>query len=114
MRMNRRNTSASSCGKPSILTMTRSGMCWEYSTAASISSRPATASSSSLQSCRVNGSSAAMGLGANAGSNSRRARAWKGGSDVIGGARPIGAGGSSGPGRTSLTTTERELKCSGS
>ena len=30
----------------------------------------------------------------------------------MGGARPIGAGRSSGPGRTSLTTTEREVKCS--
>jgi hypothetical protein len=38
--------------------------------------------------------------------------AWKGGSDVIGGDSPIGAGRSSGPGRSSLTTTEREVKFS--
>ena len=34
-----------------------------------------------------------MDLGEKAGSSIRRARAWKGGSEVIGGASPIGAGG---------------------
>ena len=38
--------------------------------------------------------------------------AWNGGSDVIGGATPIGAGRSFSPGRISLTTTERDVKCS--
>ena len=38
------------------------------------------------------GSSAAIGFGANAGSRIRRACWWNGGSEVIGGAMPIGAG----------------------
>src|SRR5207302_372505 len=73
---------------------------------------PAVASRSSLHSARVNGSYAAIGFGENAGRSSRRALAWNGGSDVIGGATPIGAGRSSSPGRNSLTTTDRDVKCS--
>ncbi len=67
------------------------------------------ASSRSRQSWRVAGSSAAIGRGANAGSSNRRAKAWKGGSEVIGGAPPIGAGAS---GFTSETTTPWLEKCS--
>ena len=37
---------------------------------------------------------------------------WNGGSEVIGGATPIGAGRSLSSGRSSLTTTERDVKCS--
>ena len=46
-----------------------------------------------------------------AGSSIRRASLWKGGSEVIGGEMSMGAGRSSGPGRRSLATTEREVKC---
>src|SRR5437660_9230367 len=66
---------------------------------------PAVASSSSLHSSRVNGSNAAIGFGENAGRSSRRAIAWNGGSDVIGGATPIGAGRSSSPGRKDRKST---------
>ena len=37
---------------------------------------------------------------------------WNGGSEVIGGATPIGAGRSLSSGRISLTTTERDVKWS--
>ena len=37
---------------------------------------------------------------------------WNGGSLVIGGAPPIGAGGARSPGRTVLTTTARLVKFS--
>ena len=47
--------------------------------------------------------------GANAGRSRRRAKAWKGGSDVIGGAPPMGAGSS---GLSSDTTTPWLEKCS--
>ena len=60
----------------------------------------------------MKGSRAAIALGPKAGSSIRRAMAWNGGSEVIGGDSPMGAGRSSGPGRSSLTTTEREVKCS--
>jgi hypothetical protein len=112
MRMNRRKISASAAGKPSIFTITRTGMCCAYSSAASKVVWPVVVSSNSLQSSRVYGSSAAIGFGANAGNSNRRANAWNGGSDVMGGATPIGAGRSSGPGRKSLTMTCREVKCS--
>jgi hypothetical protein len=92
--------------------MTRTGMCWAYSMAASKLARPAVASSSSRHSSRVNGSRASMVLGAKAGSSILRTMAWKGGSEVMGGASPMGAGRSSGPGRRSLTTTERDVKFS--
>ena len=92
--------------------MTRTGMCWAYSVAASKLAWPSVAASSSRHSSRVNGSSGAICLGAKAGSSIPRAMAWKGGSEVIGGDSPMGAGRSSGPGRSSLTTTEREVKCS--
>ena len=38
--------------------------------------------------------------------------AWNGGSLVIGGATPIGAGSARSPGRVWVTTTERLVKCS--
>ena len=50
-----------------------------------------------------------MALGEKAGSSRRRAPWWNGGSDEMGGAMPRGAGAS---GRPSVTTTEREVKCS--
>jgi hypothetical protein len=92
--------------------MTPTGMCCVYSTAASKPARPAVAASNSRHSSLVNGSSAAMALGEKAGSSIRRTMAWKGGSEVMGGASPMGAGRSSGPGRRSLTTTERDVKFS--
>ena len=67
------------------------------------------ASARSRQSWRVAGSRSWIGRGANAGSNSRRAKAWNGGSDVMGGAPPTGAGSS---GRSSDTTTPWLEKCS--
>ena len=66
-------------------------------------------SSRSRHSCRVTGSNAWIGRGANAGSSSRRAKAWNGGSEVIGGAPPIGA---SACGLISATTTPRLEKWS--
>ena len=54
--------------------MTRTGMCWAYSTAASKLARPSVAASSSRHSSRVNGSRAAIGLGVKAGSSIRRTR----------------------------------------
>ena len=50
-----------------------------------------------------------MAWGEKAGSNRRRAPWWKGGSDEMGGAMPMGA--RSG-GRYSVTTTLRDVKCS--
>jgi len=92
--------------------MTRTGMCRAYSVAASKLVWPSVCASSSRQRSRVKGSRAAIALGPKAGSSIPRAMAWKGGSEVIGGDSPMGAGRSSGPGRSSLTTTEREVKCS--
>ncbi len=57
----------------------------------------------------MNGSSGAMALGEKAGSSSRRASWWNGGSDEMGGAMPMGAGAS---GRPSFTMTLRDVKCS--
>ena len=51
-----------------------------------------------------------MACGANAGSSRRRASWWKGGSDEIGGATPIGVRGAIG--RPSFTMTLRDVKCS--
>src|SRR5690606_31734939 len=59
---------------------------------------------------RVEGSSLATLWGENAGSNMRRASAWKGGSDEMGGAIPSGA--SSIGGRWLLTMMLRDVKCS--
>ena len=92
--------------------MTRTGMCRAYSVAASKLARPSVSASSSRHRSRVKGSMAAIALGPKAGSSIPRAMAWNGGSEVIGGDSPMGAGRSSGPGRSSLTTTEREVKCS--
>ena len=71
-----RNMSASAWGKPRNLTMTRTGMCWAYSSAASKLVRPSVAASSSRQRSRVNGSMAAIGLGVKAGSSIRRTMLW--------------------------------------
>jgi len=92
--------------------ITRSGMSCAYSTAASNSFLPAIASSSSLHNARVYGSMPLMIFGPNAGNSRRRASWWNGGSEVMGGAIPIGAGRSSSFGRSSLITTERDVKCS--
>ena len=92
--MNVRNRSPSLCGTPSMWAMTRTGMCCAYSSAASTSVRPdATMSSiSSRQKARVGSSSGLIAFGENAGSRMRRACSWKGGSEVMGGAKPTGAG----------------------
>ena len=66
-------------------------------------------SSRSRHSWRVAGSRSWIGRGANAGSSRRRAKAWNGGSDVMGGAPPMGAGSS---GFSSDTTTPWLEKCS--
>ncbi len=77
--------------------ITRTGMCCAYRSAASTMSAPETpsalparpaqiSSSSSRQLSRAAGSHLSISLGANAGSSRRRAPAWNGGSDVIGGA----------------------------
>ena len=50
---NRANRGPSSGGKPSMSAMTRIGMCWAYSAAASTTSRPANPSISDSQNARV-------------------------------------------------------------
>ena len=88
-----------------------------YATAASITVSPGvmsvSRSSSSRQSRRTSGSHGSICFGANAGSSSRRAIPWNGGSLVIGGAPPIGAGIARSPGRPTDTTTERLVKLLG-
>ena len=71
--MKRLNRSASSCGNPRNLTMTRTGMCWAYSVAASKLGWPAVAASNCRHRSLVKGWSSAIGLGAKAGSSIRRA-----------------------------------------
>ena len=110
--MKRRKLSASSWGKPSNLTMTRTGMCRAYSMAASKLARP----SVSVEQFAAQGPGERLEggdrPGPEGGQQHPAGHGWKGGSEVIGGDSPIGAGRSSGPGRSSLTTTEREVKCS--
>ena len=89
---NSKNCSMSSSGKPSMPRMTLGGMYCAYFVPALTTSSPASPSSSFEQSSRIIGSSALIGAGAKAGRISRRAIAWNGGSDVMGGAPPIGAG----------------------
>ena len=72
----------------------------------------AISSSSCWHSRRISGSHGSICLGANAGSRSRRAMLWNGGSLVIGGAPPIGAGIARSPGRPTDTTTARLVKFS--
>ncbi len=74
-----------------MVAMTRTGMCWAYSSAASTTSRSPIPAMSSLQYARVEASSFSIAWGANAGSSRRRAPWWNGGSDVMGGAIPAGA-----------------------
>ena len=87
--------------------MTLTGMCCAYCAAASMTLSPGVisprSSSSAAQSSRTLGSHGSITLGANAGSSSRRAMAWNGGSLVIGGAPPIGAGSDRSPGTTDAT-----------
>ena len=53
-----------------------------------------------------------MRLGRERGEQEAAGGWWNGGSEVIGGAMPIGAGRSFSPGRISLTMTVRDVKCS--
>ena len=74
MRMKRRKMSASSCGEAEHLhDHAHRDVLRVVDRGVERASCPSSASSSSLQSSRVNGSSAAIAFGANAGSNSRRA-----------------------------------------
>src|SRR3954470_21557358 len=59
--------------------MTRTGMCCEYSSAASMMSRPRIASINSSQYVRVYGSSFSIAWGGKGGSKQRRAPLWDGG-----------------------------------
>src|SRR3954453_19749462 len=95
---NRANCGPSSGGKPSMSAMTRIGMCWAYSAAASTTSRPATPSTSDSQYARVAGSNRLTAVLVNAGSSSLRASWWNGGGDQIGGGGPAAAGGPGGGG----------------
>ena len=75
-----------------MLAMTRTGMCWAYSSAASTTSLPSQLVDQLLGSTpRVDGSSLAMAWGEKIGSSMRRASWWYGGSEEIGGAMPAGA-----------------------
>ena len=72
--------------------MTRTGMCCAYCVAASATADAAvggsasSSSSSSRQQLTGGRLERAIALGENAGSSSRRAISWNGGSEVIGGA----------------------------
>ena len=88
--------------------ITRTGMCWAYSTAASTTSLPSSEDSSEWQNSRVAGSSRSIAFGAKAGSSRRRASWWNGGSDEIGGDTPCGA--VSNGGRWLPITTMRDEK----
>ncbi len=93
--------------------ITFTGMCWAYCWAASTTVSPAVigpmSSSRSRQSLRISGSHGSISFGTNGGSSRRRARAWNGGSLVIGGAAPIGRSASM---CAVLTTTARLVKWS--
>jgi hypothetical protein len=86
--------------------ITRTGMCWAYSVAASTTSRPAKASISEWQNARVAGSCLLMADLVNGGSSSLRASWWNGGSEEMGGEPPMGA--SSSGGRKLLMMIDRE------
>ena len=109
-----RNLSASSSGSPSISAMMSTGMCWLYSSAASTSVRSPILSMRSLHIFSILERSGSIFFGENAGSSRRRAPAWKGGSLVIGGAPPMGAGAASSTwlGFSWPTTTLRLVKWS--
>jgi hypothetical protein len=92
--------------------MTPGGMYCAYLVPAFTTSSPAKPSSRLEQSSRIIGSRALIGPGAKAGKIKRRAIAWNGGSDVMGGATPIGAGRSSSVGRPLPMTTVRLVKFS--
>ncbi len=91
-------------------------MCCAYWIAASTTVSPGVispiSSSNLSQSTRISDSHGSITFGANAGRSSRRATAWNGGSLVIGGAPPIGAGNARSPGRPTPGTTDRLEKCS--
>src|SRR3954469_14144951 len=88
---NRANCGPSSGGKPNMSAMTRIGMCWAYSAAASTTSRPAKPSINDSQNARVASSWRPTALLVNAGRRSLRASWWNGGSEEIGGVPPTGA-----------------------
>ncbi|CAB4322825.1 unannotated protein [freshwater metagenome] len=87
-------------------------MCWVYWTLALMTSASPMSSRSWLHSSREKPSRALTGRGANAGSRSRRANSWNGGSEEMGGATPMGAGGASSVGRPSVMMIVRDVKCS--
>ena len=109
---NSRNSSSSASGKPSNRMITAGGMNCAYWVAASSTRAPAISSSSRSHRARTIGSSSRTGPGAKTGRMSRRAIWWNGGSEVMGGATPIGAGGASSVGRPLPITTVRLVKCS--
>ena len=86
--MNTRNRSPSSRGSASMSAITRTGMCWAYSVAASTSSRPFSlmAAIRSRHVSRALGSQLSIAFGEKNSSRNFRAIAWNGGSEVIGGA----------------------------
>ena len=90
--------------------ITRIGMYWAYSLAASTTSRSPNASMREWQNALVAGSCLATAALVNAGSSSFRASWWNGGSEEIGGEPPTGA--SSSGGRKLLMMIAREEKCS--
>ena len=100
---NLRNSSSSSSGKPSICRITLTGMCCAYCTAASTTVSPGVmspmSSSNLWHRVRTSGSHGSIFFGANGGRSRRRAMPWNGGSLVIGGTTPIGAGSARSPGR---------------
>ena len=93
--------------------ITLTGMCWAYCSAASTTVTPGSMSPIASRRCRhsvrISGSHGSICRGANGGSSSRRAKAWNGGSLVIGGAPPIGGSASI---VDVLTTTARLVKWS--
>src|ERR1700729_3105140 len=94
---NSRNRGPSSGGKPSMSAITRIGMCWAYSLAASMTARSPNASMREWQNALVAGSCLATAALVNAGSSSLRASWWNGGAEEIGGAPPPRAPSAGGP-----------------
>ena len=93
--------------------ITLTGMCAAYCVAASTTVVPGSIAPMSSRRwrhrARTSSSHGSICFGANGGSRRRRARAWNGGSLLIGGAPPIGASASI---VDVLTTTDRLVKWS--
>ena len=90
-----------------MLAMTRTGMCWAYSSAASTDVRSPIAVDQLVAVGAGRRLELVDRLGREDGQQEPAGAAWNGGSEEIGGAMPAGA--SSSGGRNGVTTTLREV-----